>query len=544
MQPNAELLKYIQEQTGQGWSIDQILPELRSFGWPEEEIQVALAWLSSQPPEVFGDNGMLPPTQDIGAADQIAYSTETTEAVAPLAEPALPPAEQPPPVEPVVQPLSSYQEPIQTPQIPSPSYIQQNPEPYVNSDPAGQYPAQAPAPTLQSPPEVMQQPVQPLQTPPAQAVAAILPAALPPVQQPFPNQNPPQSLQPQVVAPTQPLQPPPTLQPTNPMPTVPPAQPAYAPLLGSQAPKRRFKRLVSVIFITAAVTGATILLWSIFHENPQTTLKKTVQNSLLNGTFERDYTDDTAGDGLKIHAKIKSDFSNTAEPKSMGNIEATLEFGPESTVVANYDMVAIEDTVWLRPSSLKLDLSEATRTTYQQLAQGGSIDNIIASLVGIGTLNQWTEYSYNPTFVSSYGLSYSLVRISFALNSPLAPFPVANTSTHNNTAVSLVLHSGMISFDYKSVSSESVDSKRYKVFKATFSSKEFIQTSKNIAELLDLSQRHRDAISEKDIAVEDGEFKLWVDQKTHLPYKLDAPRDGLTVLFVHFGGGYDIKSPL
>lgn len=560
MQPNAELLKYIQEQTGQGWSLDQILPELRSFGWPEEEIRVALQWIESEPQPTPAQGGVLP----------------------------IPAAPEPEPPEPSVPEIGNQQYPSEPP-IADPAAYQTT---EMNSFPV--YPASAPqTPTLQTSPE--QAPAQPTATaemqastvaiPPTQpmqsfAAAPIMPpqnfSAPAPVEAPQPMYN---VSTPTVVQPTTEPQPtPPALQAVTAITAVPAQQPQPAsgelppalnavpgaanaaqtsntpnaqsltallqPARGRIGLLSRYKRTVSLVFATIAITLSVLLFWSLFHENSQTTLKKTIQKSLLSGTFERDYTNVSAGDGLKVHAKLKSDFTNTTQPKTSGTMEATLEFGPESTVIATYDLVAVEDTIWLRATNIDLELSETTRNTYQQLAQGTSVESTISSLIGIGNLNQWTEYSYNPSYVTAFGLSYNLVRLGFALNSPLAEFPVANANTHNNTAVSLVLNSGMITVDYKDVSSESADSKRYKVYKMNYNSKDFSQTAKNLAELLDLSQRHRDAISEKDIAVEDGEAKLWIDDGAHLPYKLDAPRDGTVIIFSNFGGNFDIKSPL
>jgi len=603
MQPNAELLKYIQEQTGQGWSIDQIVPELYSFGWPEDEIRAALAWFNAQGSQTEGEESVLPDlAQQPNSTPQMEQPLQTDQQQY-IEQPSI---DAPQPQPNLTTPLDTNQYPVPESQTYPEQRAMQPPVQTPPLDPMLQPPLQAQETTpAQYPPQqlaaypaetdAMVQPAQPLQYPQTPNPVAQQ-AGYPPLQPPIlPEQTPQISqapLAPLVVTATQPAQPAvpmvtpqpqQTQQALAPMPapvvvtpTVPvaPAQqntpyqqanpgelpnpapqtaapqntPAPLPVLSANSRStpffKHYKRLASLVFITAAVTISSLLLWSLMHESPQTTLKKTVQKSLLTSTFERDYTNVSAGDGLQIHAKIKSNFTDTTQPKSTGTIDATLEFGPDSTVEATYDMVAIEDTVWLRVSDSKVDLSDATRQTYQKLSQGGTVDDTINSLVGIGVKNQWTEYSYNPSFVSSYGLTYNVVRYAFALNSPLAEFPILNANQHNNTAVSLVLNSGMITVDYKSVSNDSIDGKKYKLFKATYSSKDFAQTSKNLAELLDLSQRHRDAITEKDIAVEDGELKLWVDQKTHLPHKLDVPRDGVTIIYSNFGRGVDVKSPL
>lgn len=592
MQPNAELLKYIQEQTGQGWSIDQILPELHSFGWPDEEIKVALEWLAAsasnanQPEQEYE----LPATSNTTImATQIPTSEFADPLLSSSASPsaaALRPPESTTLSQQQASPLevsaSNFSIDPQMPQMPPmlnnstapvPTQMQSSnmaqtigfsstdqearialtPQASYTTDPA----IQAPQLTQSQPPLEVQPQFQQFAT---QAQAVTQPA------QPAPQAQSPSQLQNQV--PPQLLQPlaAPVIQPQNtsltastqgiiPVQTTVPtttSNPAIGQSLTgvSQVPGGalhifgRFKKQLAILFIAVALGGAIALVLSVFNETPQDGFRKTVQKSLLTSTYQRDYSTSTLSEGLQLKAVIKSDFSDTTHPKSSADIQATLEFGPESTISARYELIAVDDTIWLRPTSIETNLDQATRATYQDLSRGGDVDTVISSLVGAGTLNQWEEHVYNPSLVTSYGLTYNLIRFGFAMNSPLSGFPIANANKHNATAVNLVIGSGMIQVDYNKVENEKIDSKNYKVYNATFNARSFSDTGKNLAELLDLSQRHRDALSEKDIKVEDGEFKLWVDPSTHLPYQLKAPRDGVEIKYSNFGNNFDIKSPL
>lgn len=538
MQPNAELLKYIEEQTGQGWSIDQILPELHTFGWPDEEIRAALDWFTNQSNNAAP--ATLPGPNAVQASPTIQSPTEYEAQLSYIQETPQNPSQVPPVTE---LPQSTLVAPTVGPQYP----------PTVEAVVAAQQvQTQPPIPNAQ------------IQYPESAPIAA--PMSTPAI--PLPNSKTAEYMQPVLVQPTMAPNVPvpniatpqqqgymlPVTQPEAPQTVAPPAQTALnvadsqklqaiMPGAGRISLISRFKRQLSIIFVTLALCVAALLVWSVFNESPQSSFKNTVQKSLLTSTYQRDYTA-TLDEGLQVDAVIKSDFSDTTHPKSTATIEAVLEFGPESTITANYDLVAVDDTIWLRPTSISTNLDDATRTTYQDLSQGGDVDSVVSSLVGAGTLNQWEEFVYNPSFVTSYGLTYSMVRFGYAMNSPLSGFPVANANKHNNTAVNLVIGSGMIAVDYNKIETENIDSKKYRVYNATFNAKSFAQTARNLAELLDLSQRHRDAISEKDITVEDGEFKLWVDPKTHLPYQLKAPRDGVEIIYSNYGNNFDIKSPL
>ncbi len=566
MQPNAELLKYIQEQSGQGWSMEQIIPELLSFGWPEEEVQVALQWLRSQSPET-------------GAS-----LTQQNEQA------------------PATNPQTDLN--VSTPV--DPAYPQQQPEPYPNLAANPEYPQTLPPETAAANSTVPPQELNVLRQPPVASVPVSAPTYGPPsyvTEQPpldpslapfLPPQPvadaPPNTLNstnstnstnypaptvnPQLLAPAQPAYPAPqpgptptqnviinpTILPSTPVVTAAPTQASQSaqvapttalttsPFINSFMPPQtntqKIKRILAILFIAVAVIGAALLLWSIVSDSPESAFKKTVQKSLLTGSFERDYTTTSIGEGLVIHAKIKSDFNDPAKPKSTATIEATLEFGPESTIDATYEMVAIEDTIWLRTTDVQTNLDSATESSYQELSQGGNAESIITSLVGADRLNEWTEYTYSPSYVTTFGLTYSLVRFGFSVNSPLSEFPIANTNKHSTTATNLVLGSGMLSVNYNKVDSEKIDSVNYKVYTASYNSDAFEQTAKNLAELLDLSQRHRDAITEKDIQVTDGEIQLWIDPGSKLPYQIKAPRDGTDIIYSGYGSNFDIKSPL
>lgn len=562
MQPNAELLKYIQEQSGQGWSMEQIMPELLSFGWPEEEIQVALQWLRSQNPEA---EATLPQQSEqnlttsspagviVNTPVDPAYPQQQPEPYPNLA--ANPGYPQTPPPETVavnntVQPQEFNTLPQLVTSVPvsAPVYT---PSPYVAEQPtldpslAPFLPPQPVSSTTTNTPITPNYPAPPISPQPLAPPQPTYPAPQPgptPTQNVIINPTVPTSTPVAPVAPTQATQATQTLQATQ------PTAPATSPFLNSFMPPQtnaqKIKRMLAILFIAVAVIGAALLLWSIVSDSPESAFKKTVQKSLLTGSFERDYTTTSIGEGLVIHAKIKSDFNDPAKPKSTATIEATLEFGPESTIDATYEMVAIEDTIWLRTTDIQTNLDSATVSSYQELSQGGNAESIITSLVGADRLNEWTEYTYSPSYVTTFGLTYSLVRFGFSVNSPLSEFPIANTNKHSTTATNLVLGSGMLSVNYDKVDSEKIDSVNYKVYKASYNSDAFEQTAKNLAELLDLSQRHRDAITEKDIHVTDGEIQLWVDPGSKLPYQIKAPRDGTDIIYSGYGSNFDIKSPL
>lgn len=571
MQPNAELLKYIQEQSGQGWSMEQIMPELLSFGWPEEEIQVALQWLRGQNPE---PEAQLPPQSEqnlttnpptgvnVSTPVEPAYPQQQSEPYPNLA--ANPGYPQTPPPETVAanstmqpQEFNTLPQPVTSVPMPAPNYAS---SPYTAEQPAldpSLAPFLPPQPVVNATPD----PTITINTPnltnstntPNYPAPPMSPQPQAPSQPAYPVSQPgPTPAQNVIINPTvppsTPVTPATTTQASQTLQTALPTASTTPPFLNSfmppQTSAQKIKRILAIIFIAVAIIGAALLLWSIVSDTPESAFKKTVQKSLLTGSFERDYTTTSIGEGLVIHANIKSDFNDPAKPKSTATIEATLEFGPESTIDATYEMVAIEDTIWLRTTDIKTNLDSATVSSYQELSQGGNAESIITSLVGADRLNEWTEYTYSPSYVTTFGLTYSLVRFGFSINSPLSGFPIANTNKHSTTATNLVLGSGMLSVNYDKVDSEKIDSVNYKVYKASYNSDAFEQTAKNLAELFDLSQRHRDAITEKDIHVTDGEIQLWVDPGSKLPYQIKAPRDGTDIIYSGYGSNFDIKSPL
>lgn len=47
VQPNPTLLQYIQSQSSQGWTYDQIITSAKNAGWPDAQIEACMAWINN-----------------------------------------------------------------------------------------------------------------------------------------------------------------------------------------------------------------------------------------------------------------------------------------------------------------------------------------------------------------------------------------------------------------------------------------------------------------------------------------------------------------
>jgi len=304
--------------------------------------------------------------------------------------------------------------------------------------------------------------------------------------------------------------------------------------------------ILGLVFITFAVIAAFVLL-SGGGESNQQVYEKFIRNSLNTSTFTQKFSTSGGEDGITGDANIKTDFSDPTTPKIEMSFDLVVDDNTDKGKVSvTYDILSIEDDVWVRLESAGVELNDEARETYNALAKDGeTAEDALLRSFGFGETGSWRPYPH-PDYADDLDAPFFdsfVVAVGLDVNTVLGELIIGNLGSKANEAAAEILSSGAYTPNYESVVTENIDGTEYLVFEIALDNEKLVNINDKVAKILGLPDRH----TAEDLATifdSNKDIKIWINPDTYLPLRVVSEDDNLTIEYSDFNKKLDIQPPL
>lgn len=330
--------------------------------------------------------------------------------------------------------------------------------------------------------------------------------------------------------------------------------------IATYAQSKRFysmKKPIMLGIVTAVVLVAMsglVLFARSAKESPQKTFESTVLQSMQTGTYRQKMTDGSNAEGA-IVLEAQSDFRDLKQPKMSGTVTMKYDLDEQTSVKGTLslkqDFVAIQNTVYLRTTEFAVDnISQDIEKQLLSLRKNPSdtVEDVLMESFGISALNVWGTYDVaklNDFLAASGGnFNATLASAVAASNTILGEFIIGNLGQKAQDSTQKLLSSGMYTIDYEKVKTEKEGSTEYRVYPLRVNQTKAKAYQTSLITSLGLSDREKDIINLKD-SLESKDYTLWINPKTHVPYKAETTDNkAYKVEYSDFGANYTITAPI